>query len=116
MKVNLRSVLLNKEITDLTTDKTVYLLHAINAKPPYVTYAFIDEWGKDFAENDEIATNHSIQVDIFSRTDYTELEKKIKQIMKLNNYYRTSAFDLYEDDTGLYHCVIRFIYTKNLEG
>lgn len=103
---------MNKEIIDLTADKRVYLIHATNPSPPYVTYTFIDEYGAEFAENEEIATNYSIQIDIFSKGDYTELENKIKQIMKSNDFYRTSAFAFYEDDTGLYHKVIRFFYTK----
>lgn len=115
MKQYLRSILMNKEITDLTADKRVYLIHATNPNPPYVTYTFIDEYGEEFAENEEIATNYNIQIDIFSKGDYTEIENKIKEIMKSNGFYRTSAYGFYEDDTGLYHKAIRFIYTK-MEG
>lgn len=60
-----RNVLMDPEITKLTADKRVYQIYAPNATAPYVTYTFIDEWGAEFAENGEIATNHSIQVDIF---------------------------------------------------
>lgn len=116
MKKYLRSVLMNEEITDLTADKKVYLINAINPKEPYLTYTIIDEWGSEFAENEEIATEYNIQIDIFSKGDYTILEEKVKEVMATSEFYRTSAFDFYEDDTGLYHKVIRFIYTKPLEG
>lgn len=112
MKQYLRSVLMDKEITDLTADKKVYLIHAPNATAPYVTYTFFDEWGAAFAENDEIATNYSIQVDIFSKGDFTDLEEKIKEKTTNNGFRRTSSADFYESDTGLYHCAIRFNYTK----
>ncbi|NYB73855.1 DUF3168 domain-containing protein [Sedimentibacter hydroxybenzoicus DSM 7310] len=107
-----RNVLMDKEITDLTADKKVYLIKGTNATAPYVVYTFIDEWGAEFAENEEIATNYNVQVDIFSKGDFTELANKIKVKMKDNDFYRTSANDFYENDTQLYHCVLRFNYTK----
>jgi len=116
IKQFVRSVLMNLDIINLTADKKVYLIKATNATAPYVTYTFIDEWGAEFAENDEIATNYSIQIDVYSKGDFTELVEKIKEKMKDNDFYRTSVNDFYENDTGLYHCAIRFVYTKNKIG
>lgn len=112
MKTYLRNILMNPEITGLTGDNKVYFLKATSAVAPYVVYAFIDEWGAEFAENKEQATSYSIQVDIFSKGDYTALEEKILEIMTANDFHRTSGFDFYEPDTGLYHKVFRFNYTK----
>ncbi len=112
MKQFLRNVLMDDEVTTLTADGKVYYLNATNAVAPYVVYAFIDEWGADFAENKEIATSYNIQVDIFSKGDYTTLEGKIMEVMTANDFHRTSAYDFYEPDTGLYHKVLRFNYTK----
>lgn len=107
---------MNQEITNLTADKKVYLIKGTNATAPYVTYTFIDEWGAEFAENEEIATNYSVQVDVFSKVDFTDLVEKIKQKMKDNDFYRTGVNEFYENDTGLYHCVLRFIYTKERDN
>jgi len=111
-----KSVLMNSEIINLTANKKVYLIKATNATAPYVTYTFIDEWGAAFAENEETATNYSVQIDVFSKSDFMELVKKIKEKMKDNDFYRTSVNEFYETDTGLYHCAIRFVYTKNKIG
>lgn len=108
-----RSILMDKEIIDLTTDKKVYFLHAISPTPPYVEYEIIDENGEEWAENKEIATTYYLQVDIFSKTDYTDLENKIKEKMINAGFNRSSAVDLYEEDTGLYHKAMRFVFTTN---
>lgn len=113
IKQILRNVLMTPEIINLTANKKVFLLDATNAAPPYVVYTIIDEWGADFAENEEIETAYSIQVDVFAKGDYAELEDKIKKVMTGNGFCRTSAFDFYEDNTGLYHKALRFNFTKN---
>ncbi len=107
---------MDSEITNLTADKKVYLIKGTNATAPYVTYTFIDEWGAEFAENKEIATNYSIQADVFSKGDYTELVEKIKEKMKENDFCRTSVNEFYETDTNLFHCVLRFTYTKERDN
>lgn len=112
IKAFTRNVLLDKEITDLTSDHDVHFLHANNAIPPYVEYEIVDEYGDNWAENKEIATNYVVQVDIFSKTDYTNLENKIKEKMINAGFTRNMVAHLYEEDTGLFHCALRFTITR----
>lgn len=112
MKVFLRKVLMDKEITDLTADKTVYFSHANSAKPPYVEYMITNEYGSAYAENKETATNYTVQIDVFSSGDYGALEDVIKSKMIDANFDRSMSADLYEEQTGLYHKAMRFIYTS----
>lgn len=111
IKQFVRQVLSDKDITDLTADKKVYFLHATNANTPYIEYEIYDEHGELWAENEEIKTTYYIQVDIFSKSDYTELEEVIKQKMINAGLARTSGADLYEEDTELYHKAMRFVIT-----
>lgn len=106
-----KDILSDSEILNLTADKKVYFLHACNPKPPYIEYEFYDENGEEWAENKEIATNYYIQVDIFSKIDYTELENKIKEKMINAGFNRSMCADLYENDTQLYHKAMRFFIT-----
>lgn len=112
MKEFLRSVLTDIEILKLTADNDVYFLHAKNANIPYIEYEIVNETGQKWAENKEIATNYMVQVDIFSKGDYTDLEDKIKEKMSNAGFIRDTAADLYEEDTELYHKAMRFTYTK----
>lgn len=113
IKAYLRNILLDPEIVSFTADETVYFLHAKNASPPYIEYEIYDEDGAEWAENEEIATDYYVQVDIFSKEDYAELENKIKEKMMNADFSRSMAADLYEKDTGLYHKAMRFIFTTN---
>lgn len=112
IKQLVKTTLENAEILDLTGDKKVYFLHATNPKTPYIEYEIYDEFGEEWAENEEVATTYSIQVDIFSKSNYSNLEEKIKEKMIETGFGRTSGADLWEDDTQLYHKAMRFIYTK----
>lgn len=113
MKTFLRSILTDVEILTLTADDTVYFLHAKNANTPYVEYQITNEVGHEWAENKEIATDYTVQVDIFSKGDYTDLEEKVKEKMLDAGFTRGMAADLYEEETELYHKAMRFLYTKN---
>lgn len=111
IKKLLKDTLSNSEILNLTADKKVYFLHANSPTTPYIEYELYDENGEEWAENKEIATNYYVQVDIFSKTDYTDLENKIKEVMLNAGFNRTSCAGLYENDTQLYHCAMRFLIT-----
>lgn len=111
IKKILKDTLSNSEILNLTADKKVYFLHANAPTSPYIEYEIFDESGQEWAENKEIATNYYVQVDIFSKGDYTNLENKIKEVMESAGFNRTSCVGLYENDTQLNHCAMRFLIT-----
>lgn len=75
----------------------------------YITYAFTDDDPALFAEDQEVSSVAYIDIDIFSSGNYLAIEKKIKEVMKANNFIRTgSSPDMYENDTGLYHKTLEF--------
>ncbi len=113
IKAFLRAVLLVPEITNLTGDKTVHFLHASAPVAPYVEYAIYDEEGALYAEGEEIATDYYVQIDIFSKGDYSGLEEVIMTKMKDAGFARSGGADFYEPDTFLYHKAMRFIFTTN---
>ncbi len=113
IKKLVKDTLSDTDILNLTADKKVYFLHAENPKPPYVEYEIFDENGEEWAENKEIATNYYVQVDIFSKKDYVDLENKIKEIMINAGFNRSMCADLYENDTQLFHKAMRFFITLN---
>ena len=75
----------------------------------YITYTFTDDDPALFAEDQEVGSVAYIDIDIFSSGNYLAIEKKIKEVMKANNFIRTgSSPDMYENDTGLYHKTLEF--------
>ncbi|GLY09598.1 tail completion protein gp17 [Pseudobacillus badius] len=80
----------------------------------YITFFFYNEFGSEFADDEEIATDYSLQVDIWSKGGYTALTEKIKAALKEIGYRRSFASDFYEKDTKIYHKVLRFRHTEVL--
>ncbi len=111
IKKLMKDTLSNNDLLNLLADKKVYFLHANKPTAPYLEYEIFDENGEEWAENVEIATNYYVQVDVFSKADYTDLENKIKEKMINAGFNRSMCADLYENDTQLFHKAMRFFIT-----
>jgi hypothetical protein len=75
----------------------------------YITYSFIDDRPGVVADDKEILSIANIDIDIFSDSNYLDIEEKVEKIMIENNFIRVgSSPDMYEEDTGLYHKTIEF--------
>lgn len=81
----------------------------------YITYFLYIEQGEAFAENVEKDTSYFIQVDIWTKNDFTDLYKQVLSLMTAAGYYRTYAHELYETDTQIKHKIIRFQYTESAQ-
>ena len=110
--MNIRRYLLetlnNPKLLNLLTDRRIYFLHAETPKTPYLEYEIVSEYGAEYSEGKEDYTNYIVQVDIFSNTNYSEIEEVLKQVMKDAGFNRSSGADLYEEKTKLYHKAMRF--------
>lgn len=108
IKKYLKETLGHNEILDLLGDKRIHFLHANNPTPPYLEYEIVNEYGAEYSEGNEQYTTHIVQLDIFSKSDYTDLENIVKNHMINNGFNRDMAADTYEKDTKLYHKAMRF--------
>jgi hypothetical protein len=110
MEELLRKVLFDERITSLVSNK-IYLLKAPdNTMAPYVEYEVLNENGSMFAENEEIGTDYNIQIDIFTKGSYTTIVKAIKSVMKENGFMKEFGGSRYEEDSKLFHYILRFNY------
>lgn len=78
----------------------------------YITFHVYLTQGEEFSDDEEESTGYYIQVDIFSKTDYTQLVVNVKNMLQSVGFKRQNEIDLYEKDTGLYHKGIRFFYLE----
>lgn len=79
----------------------------------YITFFTFLEQGEEFADDEEIVTGHYIQIDIFSKGNYTDIAKQAEQLLKAKGFKKRSHFDApYEKDTGFYHKVLRYLYEE----
>ena len=106
--------MINKLIQDILTPLGVPVSFQTysGSEKTYITFFSYNEQGEDWAENKEIATAFYIQVDIWSKTDYVNLEVKIRQSMNSIGFNRVTAQELYESDTKTFHKALRFCYVN----
>lgn len=99
----------DKRIIDIV-GQHIYFLHKDEEEKcdTYIEYEVISNKDSDFAGNKVIANTSTIQVDIFSKKSYIVLEETIKEVLKEKDYYYFDGADLYEKNTGLFHCAMRF--------
>ena len=81
----------------------------------YITFHEYIQAGEAFEEDEEKYTGHYIQIDVWSKGDYTALVKSIKELLKSAGFKRLNETDLYEPDTGIYHKGMRFYYLEERE-
>ncbi len=75
---------------------------------PYITFFTYLDKPEQHADDRELITGHYVQVDVWSKTDYTELVKTIHQKMLAAGFTKLNFHDLYEQDLEVYHKVMRF--------
>ena len=74
----------------------------------YITFFEYNQRGDLFADNEEQTTIHSIQIDVFSKSNYETLVEQVKQNLKAQGFIRTSEMDLYESNLKLFRKTISF--------
>jgi len=81
----------------------------------YVTFHEYHQNGESFDEDSESFTGHYIQINIWSKTDYTALGFAIKGLLFAAGFFRLEEADFYEPDTGLYHKGLKFYFLESKE-
>lgn len=79
----------------------------------YMTFFEYLQQGEQFSDDNEQATGHYIQIDIWSKGNYNKIIKKTKELLKEKNFVRKYETELYESDTKIYHKVMRFFFIED---
>lgn len=121
----IRTDLMDPRITGLLSKDAknrpnIHLLHAPELTgSPYIEYQIIADNGDLFEEGELTTGSVSIQVDIFTLGSYIEIRNAVKSVLAEKGYVYpgTGGFQsLYEQETKLYHCVLRFIKEYDLNA
>lgn len=75
----------------------------------FVTWTITGESPAFSANDEDLCSICSVDVDIFSEGNYLDVKKEIKQKMKNNDWvWVEDSEEMYEEDTGLYHQTCSF--------
>lgn len=82
----------------------------------YITFHEYLATGEEYEEDEETLTGHYIQVDIWSKSDYTDLVNRSREFLIKAGFKRLNEIDLYEEDTKIYHKGMKFYYLEDRES
>jgi hypothetical protein len=106
--------MINKIITEsLKTLKIPVVFQKYSGKAEsYITFHEYLATGETYEDDEETLTAHYIQIDLWSKVDYTNLVKEIKRLLINTGFKRLNEIDLYEEDTKIYHKGLKFYYLE----
>lgn len=79
----------------------------------YITFFAYLEKAELHADDEEEIVGRYIQIDVWSKQDYTDLVKQVHEQMKEAGFIKLNFYDLYEKDTKVYHKVMRYRREEN---
>ena len=74
----------------------------------YITFFTYLDKPEQHADDKETITGHYVQVDVWSKGDYTDLVNAVHKRMLAAGFIKQSFYDLYEQDLKIYHKAMRF--------
>ena len=74
----------------------------------YITFFTYLDKPELHSDDRELITGNYIQIDVWSKRDYTDLVDSVHQKMTDAGFIKLNFYDLYETDTKTYHKVMRF--------
>ena len=108
---------MNSELKELLSNLDVPVAHLKykGKETTYVVWSIIDEVPV-FSCDDEIEYSLvTVDIDIYSKSNYLNIMSSIKNIMKENNWiWQEDSIEMYEEDTELYHRTCTFVKERKI--
>lgn len=79
----------------------------------YITFFEYLNQNESYADNKDTSTGHYMQIDIWSKEDYTALRDKVIVALENAGFSKVSETEMYENDTQIYHKSLRVFYLQN---
>lgn len=76
----------------------------------YITFFEYNQMSALRAEDVEVRTQHSIQVDVWSQGNYSTLVDQVRSLMVNAGFERITEHEFYESETRTFHKSFRFYY------
>lgn len=83
------------------------------SNPTYITFFEMNNYDEDYSDNENETEVHSLQIDLWSKDDVTQLKEKIKKALK-GKFDDVTYTDLYETDTKMHHIAFRCYFYEEV--
>jgi len=109
-------VSVNKQIMDALTPLNipVSFQNYKGAATTYITFFEYMQQGASYSDNNETNTEHFLQVDVWSKVDYTSIVAQAKTLLTAAGFRRSYETEMYEADILTYHKVLRVVMNEEI--
>lgn len=95
----------------------ITFLNYTGKEDTYLTYYTWYEEPDDFYDDEHHIEIAYGTIDIFAKNNFKGVLKRVKKILKENNFTWTdNGPETFEQDTGYYHVPVNFYYASNIEN
>lgn len=104
----------NKLIIDTLKEFNIPIRYRLysGSETTYITFFEMNNFNEDYSDDKNETNVHSLQIDLWTKTDPTELKNKIRKALK-EVFYDVTINDLFETDTKVYHIAFRcYLYEE----
>lgn len=114
LKAQLRSALIaNADLVSLVGEDRdgnpkIQMVASYADDYPRVSYFEVTNFDSDFSDDNSFASEVVMQIDVWHKESTSAISGEVDKTMKQLGYTRSSAQDLYEDDTGVHHKALRY--------
>ncbi|GMA52067.1 hypothetical protein GCM10025857_34240 [Alicyclobacillus contaminans] len=110
VKPEIRNALLaNANLVSLLGGPKIYQIVAPDASVyPRITFFEFTNVGAAWTDDAETASELHIQIDIWSKSNFDGIAAEVDKTMQSLQFGRTGSYDLYEEDTAVFHKVLRY--------
>lgn len=107
---------LNRLIRDTLTPLGVPVAQANynQTADTYIVFLEYNQASRMNADDEELISKHFYQVDIFSKGNYLQLVKDVKDRMKKAGFGRMFESETYDEDMRMYRKILRFNYEPTI--
>lgn len=93
------------------TGKPIAYQEYTGSESEYIRFFYLPQSDVS-ADDDEVYNTIFVQVDVFTPYDPRNIAGLVKQLMKQAGFKKNFEHEVYEEDTKLFHYVLRFYITK----
>lgn len=116
MNEELKSILGNEITVDGNTIPVAHLKYKGSEKT-YVVWTIINNAPALKANDEDLYSIYSVDIDVYSDSNYLNIEKFIKRLMKSNDFiWSEDSEEMLDDDTELYHKTYTFEKERMIEN
>lgn len=80
----------------------------------YIVFIEYNQTARIKADDDELITKHHYQIDVFSKNNFDDLVKQVREKLEGIGFYRMFQSETFDEDMNMHRAIMRFNYENKI--